>query len=361
MTADHFPNSAPPDEDFDRRETRTISLMSLFDMILRHGRLIAAFMLVVAMATAVWVLSRPRTYTSSASFLPQAANAQTSLLSGVASQLGLATGSDQSGQSPDFYVSVLKQKSMLGRVVDTQLPSDGRGKGRNLVEILAPSGGPEAKRREAAIAELAARTQVSVDAKIGLVKIAVGVDDATLAKQIVQQFLRLVNDANLEIRRQRAADEGRFIDDRLAATRAELYAAEDRLQSFLRANRELGNVGELVFQRDRLQREVQMRQQIYTSLAQAYEQSRLDQVRDTPVITIVEQPVVPPFPDRRHLLSKTALAAVIGGLLGLLLAWLSEFAGVREPTRETDGQFRRLLARILRALFRARDPKPAHG
>jgi len=145
-----------------------------------------------------------------------------------------------------------------------------------------------------------------------------------LAQQIVENLFRYVNELNLDMRRQRAADEARFIDERLGTARSELYAAEDRLQTFLRSNRDLGSVAEGTFQRERLEREVEMRQQIFTSLSLAYEQSRLDEVRNTAVISIVERPTAPLFPNSRHVGVKAILAAGIGALIGLALGWLVE-------------------------------------
>lgn len=326
-------------------------------MILRHTRLVFGLAVALAFGTGATLLLSHRVYTSSASFLPQSSSNAPSALSGVASELGITVSGDQSGQSPDFYVALLHQQSMLGRVVDSLYSIRGRVQPLTLIDILASQGGSPAERKRLAINVLKDRTKIALNIKIGLVQIAVTSDDPLLSKQIVDNYLRFVNDANREILRQRATEEARFIDDRLAATRAELYAAEDRLQSFLRTNREFGNVGELVFQRDRLQRDVQLRQQIYSSLAQAYEQSRLDQVRDTPVITLVEQPTIPEFPDSRHLGVKLILAALLGGLLGILIAWFLEFAEPNEHALESSGEFRRLLAR----LYRSRQSKRKGG
>lgn len=323
-------------------------MIGLFDLVLRHARLVFGLAIILAVETGVALLLGPRVYTSSASFLPQSSSNAPSALSGVASELGITVSGDQSGQSPDFYVALLHQQSMLRRLVDSRYSIRGRLQPLTLTDILAAPSGSPALRRRSAINSLRNQTRIALNIKIGLVQIAVSSRDPQLSKQIADNYLRFVNDANREILRQRATEEGRFIDDRLAATRAELYAAEDRLQSFLRTNREFGNVGELVFQRDRLQRDVQLRQQIYSSLAQAYEQSRLDQVRDTPVITLVEQPTVPEFPDSRHLGVKVILAALVGGLIGILIAWSFEFTESNERGVGSRGEFRRLLARLSR-------------
>ena len=45
-----------------------------------------------------------------------------------------------------------------------------------------------------------------------------------------------------------------------------------------------------IFGHDRLERQVSVRQELVTAMAQAYEQARVDEVRNAPVITVIDQP-----------------------------------------------------------------------
>lgn len=78
-----------------------------------------------------------------------------------------------------------------------------------------------------------------------------------------------------------------------------------------------------------------MQQQVFTSLNQAYEQTRIDEVRDSPVITVVERPEVPVLPDRRRLMLKGILALMVGGMLGIFVAFGREFM-IRGRQQEAD-------------------------
>jgi uncharacterized protein involved in exopolysaccharide biosynthesis len=64
---------------------------------------------------------------------------------------------------------------------------------------------------------------------------------------------------------------------------------------------------------------------VVSALAQNYGQARIDEVRDIPVITIVEAPEAPALPDSRMLLLRGLLALVARALLGALLAFLMAF------------------------------------
>jgi uncharacterized protein involved in exopolysaccharide biosynthesis len=86
----------------------------------------------------------------------------------------------------------------------------------------------------------------------------------------------------------------------------------------------------LSFVYDRLVNNVTLRQQIYTSVAQAYEQARIDEVRDTPVITVVEAPLLPAKPDPRPF-----FRMLVAGLLIALV--VARVLGVREDRRMALG------------------------
>jgi uncharacterized protein involved in exopolysaccharide biosynthesis len=344
-------------------DEKVTPLVALLDQIIRHATLIAIFSLLFGVVAVIANLVQPRLYTSTASFIPQASGNKLSALSSVASQFGLSVGStDQAGSLPDFYLALLQQKTILGHVVDASYQVPGPpAHSATLVDIYGKAGNSRESKREQAIQVLSRRTTVTLTPKIGLVRLDVSAPTAPLAQQLAQSFLRFVNETNLEMRRQRAADEGKFIDDRLELARGELFKAEDQLQYFLRTNRDIHASPELTFQHDRLQREVTMRQQIFASLSQAYEQARLDQVRDTPLISVVEPPQVPPLPDPRHLGVRLALGLLLGFLFGFFVSFLYDYAVPLEQAGRPS-EFLSLLQRLFHPLrrrseYRAKTPE----
>ncbi len=80
----------------------------------------------------------------------------------------------------------------------------------------------------------------------------------------------------------------------------------------------------LIFQHDGLLREVGLRQSVLTTLVQSYEQARIAEVRDTPVITVLQSPFFPVQNDPRRRVFVTLLGAMVGGMIGIILAFLSE-------------------------------------
>src|SRR5207253_9545275 len=101
---------------------------------------------------------------------------------------------------------------------------------------------------------------------------------AYLSKGIVERALELVNRFNQEKRQSQSGEERRFIGGRLQESKGELRDAEDAVARFMEKNRDFRNAPALTFQYERLQREVALRQTLYASLSQNYEQARIEEV-----------------------------------------------------------------------------------
>jgi len=81
-----------------------------------------------------------------------------------------------------------------------------------------------------------------------------------------------------------------------------------------------------------------LRQQVYTSLVQNWQEARIREVRDTPVITVLENPRLPVVSEPRRLVLKGILCGLAGGILGALIALLAE--GVSGVRRQPGGDVR---------------------
>jgi uncharacterized protein involved in exopolysaccharide biosynthesis len=260
--------------------------------------------------------------------MPQG-RAQASPLSGLAAQFGVAMPSTSGAESPAFYADLVQSRGLLGSVVDTpfEYETDGGAKAKGtLTDFYKSKGKTPALRRDAAIRRLGDEVNASTVQKTGVVNLEVTAIQPALAVQINQRLLELLNEFNLRSRQSQAGEERRFTERRLSEVKQDLRTAEDRLQQFLQRNRDMRNSPELTFQADRLQREVTMQQDVYTTLAQAYEQAKIEEVRDTPVITIVQQAEFPVRPDRRGLIVKSLLGLIAGLLLGSALAFWKSYA-----------------------------------
>jgi uncharacterized protein involved in exopolysaccharide biosynthesis len=334
-----------------------VSLVRLLNVPLRHRRTIVRWSLALGLVSAVVAVVRPREFKSAAAFFPQGKGIS-STLSGVAAQfgLGLPTQGDAS-RSPQFYVDLLRSRAVLSRVVEHPFAVAGPvgyaagGPTVTLVDVFAKDDRTLAWRRDEAIRKLDKRMRVQVTDKTGVVTVSVTTQDAGLSQQVVQQLLAQVSLFNLETRRTQAGAERQFAERRLAEARSDLRRAENQLRTFLEANRELNFAPALQTERGRIADAISEQRQLVSSLTQSYEQARLDEVRDTPVITVMDAPERAARPEPQRLTVWTALGLLLGALVGLAVAYTREYLrAVRRGDAEGYAQFEALRTAAARDL-----------
>jgi len=303
-------------------ESDELSLVSVVNFCLSYRRLIVGLAAGACLATTLVVLLRSRTYTALASFMPQSRSA-TASLSGIAAQLGLVvpTAGGEGFDNAALYPDLLESRAILDSILPQRITisADTGMVDGTLEQLLRVRGRDEPGRREAAVARLRSMISARVVSRTGVVEFTVRAPQAALAKLISEKLLAQVSRFNLGTRQSRAAAERRFVERRLEEARTELRGAENRLQAFLQRNRQYLFSPELRFEQERLAREVAVQQEVYTTLAQAYEQARIEEVRDTPVLTVIERPIAPVRADRRHLVTLAMFATIVGAILGVLV------------------------------------------
>ncbi len=331
-----------------RAEDDGVSILRFLNLCLRHWRLILGLPLAAVVVTAFVVLLWPRTYTSSASFMPQSSDGDVSQLSGLAASLGFTLPGTSAGESPEFYVTLISSRDILDATIEHPytIGETGGGEPRTgtLIELYGVNGDTPGVRLLEARKRLAEDMQARVRADAGLVELSVRARWPELAEQIASRVLDLVNEFNLETRQSQAGDEREFVEGRLQQAQDELMVAEDSMAAFLQRNRRGYETSpELQFEYGRLQRRVTLRQDIVNTLSENYERARIDEVRNTPVITIVDDPIVPPRADRRGLIIKTLLAAIAALVIAITIAVLRDFMrNARREDPEDYAQFERL-------------------
>ena len=335
------------------------TIFSALNGLLRQRGLVLGCTLLLAAAGAAFAFGRERVFTSISSFMPEG---RQSTAGGLAAQLGIVLPGTGGTESPQFYVDLLQSRELLGSAVTTAFTVPGVSRSSTLVDLYEVEGANPAIRRDEAIDRLRDDLDLSPSARTNVVSVKVSATSAALAQQLNRRLLELLGEFNLRRRQSRASEERRFAEERLGTVKAELRVAEDRLQSFLQSNRDYQNSPSLVFSFERLQADVTLLRQVVMTLQQSAEQAKIEEVRDTPTITLVETPSLPVRPDSRGVVKFTLIGAVLGLFLGVGVAFVRETLS-RPSVRETSDyeEFVRLrrealadLRHPLRALRRRR-------
>lgn len=332
-------------------EPSEVSLMSLLTVLLRRRALIVWSSLLVAFLFVGVSLIGDREWTSVVSFFPQGKKAGGNL-SALAAQFGVGVGSADANESPSFYADLVKSRAILSSVVDSGVTVAPDGKRVDIAEAFKVKTKVPALRRDMAIKNLNGAINVSTNAKTGVITMRVTSRSAPLSASIGTRLLELLNRFNQDTRRGQASAERKFTEERLSVVKRELRDAEDALSRFFEINR-VRDAAQLRAQQDRLEREVRNIQELYTNLAKAYEQAKIDEVRDTPVITVVERPEPAARPDTRGIATKGVASLIAGFLIGVLIALALEgFSSTPGSRSAEQEEFRKLGSATLRDLRR---------
>lgn len=359
MTTDPSPRGPNAPAPGAPRPDDEISLWEVLAVLLRRRGTIVLTTVLVMAAAVVFTLTRPDTFTTQASFRPQGSDASASELMALASQFGVRIpgGAGNEEVSPAFYAELLASREILHRVADRPFDVQGVGSA-SLAELFEIEEDTEELRLEEAIETLREDVvSIQTGRETGIVTLEVETEWPDLSQMIAQRLLDEIARFNLHTRQSQAAAERVFIQERVDSARNALLTAESAMQSFLQANRQWENSPDLTFQHDRLERDISLRQQVYTTLVQSFEQARISEVRDTPVITVLQAPFFPPGPDENRLLLVLALGVVLGGMTGVVLAFVVEAVKRPAPGDPAREDFQQTWEGLVRSLpFGRRSP-----
>lgn len=327
--------AAPPDETgLDRGPARDAGYGPTDDSVetylatIRHRwRLLSGIGAGVALVTALITVLMPREYRATATFFANQDQSSGlgkagSSVAGIASMLGMSSVpalSALSGgtKSPEFYGALLTSKDVLDSIVIThyQTPSFSG----DLVQFLKIKKPTREEAEFAALLKLKKHLlNITVDEKTEMVGFTVTTTDRDLSAQIARHLVDKLNDFNLTHRRSTAGSERVFAEQRKAEALGDLQNAEQALADFDTRNRSVNQSPLLMTDRQRLERRIEIAEQVYMQLVQEYESSRIEEVRNTPVITVVDHPERLVEPLARNTILKGLVAGFVAALVTLM-------------------------------------------
>lgn len=334
-----------------------LTLLGLGSILLRSRRMIMVLGVVGGVVGLAAGLLSKRLYVSSATFIPQSSdNSSTSGIALAASQFGIRLPGNSSAWGPPVYVELLRSRTLLETIAHDTLTVAEEGNRRipvaDLLEIEDPN---PAERTERTIRALTSIIGASEDKRLGAVRLSVTTRWPSVSLALADQLISGLNKFILMTRKSQATAERQFVETQSAEAERALREAEDRLQVFLQVNRVINSSPALQFQRERLQRDVTLRQQVYASLAQSREDARIREVRETPVITVLQPPRMPVMGEARNSIKKALLGGFAGVVVGALIAFmLHAIATTRQESTQTAREFFRLVEEAMPRFLRRR-------
>jgi uncharacterized protein involved in exopolysaccharide biosynthesis len=360
-----------------------VSLLDLLLVLARHKTLIVRTVLVFTLLGVTYALLAPEEFTSEARVVREAQQESGGLPSGIPSGalsgLGISLGGASSGLTPAAYPDVLQSREVrLAVVRDTfrfpdaerpmtfvdyvdrpagplstvleytlWLPWTLKGAlGSAISGSPAPAGTTDAgeplipsEEEDEALRTIGDMISASVDEETGLMTISVTAGGPQLAASLAESFLDHFATRVREVRTEKVRERLEFVEGRFKEAEQELETAEERLAQFLERNQN-PTTATLRFRRDRLQRQVSFKEQLYSELQSQLTQTRLDLQRRQPVVTVVEEPVPPMNRSAPKRMLIVLLSLILGGFVGVGGTFVSAFFNNAEEDLEQKKKLR---------------------
>jgi uncharacterized protein involved in exopolysaccharide biosynthesis len=368
----HSENGAQPPAPQRPYAEDEVSLLDILLVIARHKQLILRTVLVFAVLGVTYALLASEEYTSTAKVVREAQEDMPSGLSGGLAALqgfGINIGGASSGLTPQAYTEILSSREVrLAVVRDTFYFADEDtsttfvdymdrppglvgtvlkytiGLPGTILEALqgdqrAPVATQSDVRvypteaEEKATKAISERITSSVNQETGLMSVSVTAGEPRLAAGLTESFLQHLTDRVSAIRTEKARRNLAFMEERFAEVEQELRAAEEALATFVDRNSGIQSA-RLETERERLQRQVSFKSELYQQLQAQVTQARIELQRSEPVITVVEEPVPPINRSAPRRMLIVLLSVIFGGFLGVGAAFVSTFLGSTEENPE---------------------------
>jgi len=361
-----------------------VSLLDILLILVRNRWVIAWTTLVVVLLGTTYSLVVSEEYMSSAKVVRESQTETPNLGSigglGALRGLGLSLGGASGGLSPDAFPNVLHSREVrlaVARDTFAHFPDVGRpmtfveyaGQSPGafatflkytvklpltIIEVLtneADSTSPRAtsdmltEAEDEAIEAISQMVSTNINPESGLMTISLTAGDPHLAAGMANRFVHHLTRRIREIRTEKVRERVQFVEDRFQEAGRELEAAEQQLAQFLERNQN-PTTASLEFQRDRLRRQVNFKEQLYSELQSQLTQTRLELQRRSPVATVVEKPVPPIEKSSPQRLLIVILSMILGGILGVAAGFVNEF--IQRTEEDEEGQ--RKIREIRRSL-----------
>lgn len=292
-------------------------------------RFVARTMGIVVLLAIVAMLVIPPSYRGRSSFLAVASSHGSipAQFAGLAAQFGVGQNVDP-GTTPPFYAELVVSRGFLtdlatGRYADPRRPDSAGAPPRDsvtLVRLLEPKVRNPRKALDQAVRKLDKLVVVTPDARSNLVGIAVTARWPTLARDVANRILTLVNTFNVSKRESKARLEREFLQSRLADAENDSRRAEDSLRDFYERNRIWQQSPANAIEEGRLRRRVTIANEVYITIRRQFETARVEEVNDQPVITVVDTAIAPIRREWPQPIPVLAAAIIVGLMLGICAA-----------------------------------------
>ncbi len=328
-------------------ETFSVNIKAFFQIIWKEKTIVLITTIFIALLGVMYALLAREEFSSSGKILPEIQSKSAGGLSqfaGLASLAGVDFGSMSGGGvdavRPDLYPDLLKATPFFLELSNLKVKSkDGIEQAfasfydkyvldNNIKEEDKKLKFPISKdyiavnyQTEKNLKDLRKRIIASYDKKTGVITIDVKMPDPLVAAQVTTFSMKYLTDYIITYRTEKAKKDLQFLADRLNSAKGKYYSNQEKKAQYS-DQFQLGTIKlqSADIQRERIESEYKLTSNIYNGLLQKYEEAKMKLQQETPVLKVLEPPVVPNKRTEPKRLIVVALAGILGIILGIAVA-----------------------------------------
>jgi len=314
------PETANPPNGLERTVQKLGGYLQLFWRVRIQLLKINAIVLVLAVIVLLFVIRR--WYDSTITILPDYGNkSQLAGLSGLASTLASA---DLGQASPnEIFEDIIYSDAVLRPVIYAKYKTEEYKDSVDLIQyfdISPPSGIPSEKREEGLYRKFYRKftkghLETNVTGLTKILTITVTMPESQLSADVANNIAAHLDEYVRTQKKSYASYQVFYIEKRLDQLKDSLIRGEENLKNFQLQNRVLEQSPELLLEQNRLTRNVQILNEAYIQLSGQLELTKLDEIKDTPVVNVKEvatDPVIKTGPLRTLILFIVIVLSLFG-------------------------------------------------
>jgi len=253
-------------------------------------------------------------------------------LGGIASQFGVNLNMPVDGNTdlsnPILIPELITSRTFVEKIVDRRFYTEKYNKKLPLLAILTHGDKPSNKNREILIEDAKDNLGGMINFSQGMPgtfsKLMVKAPEALFAKELADVVLYELEDLHRHFKSQSVKQKTIFIQNRLKSVEKELEISEQSLKTFNEENRQISSPS-LQLEQDRLDRDVEVQKNVFLTLKQQLELSRIEEIQEASIIQILDRPQIPQNSSNKRLKRNLLLGIILGLALGILLSFIRNF------------------------------------
>lgn len=306
-------------------------LSDLVEFCARRRRLLATAVLTGVVVTFALRALAPERYTATATILPQETERSAGLLGALAAQTGILLGTGAGNE--EIFGRIVESRTVLMPLVERRWSHRDHARPVPLATVfgvdVSDAGSLDRQAEHRLLWTLRERViDFERDLNTGFMALHVTMPgDPDLAAEFANALVKILEEFNDTDRFNRARNQREMIEARLAEVEADLETSSTALSAFVENNRAYASSPALTMEYARLEREVSADGLVWQELKRQLEIARIDELRNTVTVDVLDLATPPVDPDRPGLVFTAFVGIVLGCLAALVIVALTTVVG----------------------------------